>query len=258
MTYLQFLAILVLPPLIGILAVTRYTLRQPDRPRRPYRIGLPVLALLVLVAWVWTTPWDSWIIRAGVWTYPPGRVVATLARVPFEEYLFMAGQTCLVGLWTLWLSSRVDGPVPAVDYGARHRVASAIAWSAAAGAGALVTVTNSHGLYLGSMLVWFGPLLAVQCAVGADLLRSWRAVRLRTLLPVVVYLWVIDRIAIAAGIWHISADYTVGITILGLPVEEAAFFAVTSLLVVNSFVLATHPATPARLRAIAPKMIVRQ
>ncbi|MFQ6396393.1 lycopene cyclase domain-containing protein [Nocardia sp. KC 131] len=258
MTYLQFLAIFVLPPLIAVVAVTRYTLRQPDRLRRPYHVGLPVLALLVLVAWVWTAPWDSWIIRTGVWTYPEGRVVATLARVPFEEYLFMAGQTCLVGLWTLWQSSRVDGPVPAVDYGARHRVAWAIAWSAVAGAGALVTVTNSRGLYLGSMLVWFGPLLAVQCAVGADLLRTRRAIRLGTLLPVVGYLWVADRIAIAAGIWHISPEYTVGITILGLPVEEAVFFAVTSLLVVNGLVLATHPATPARLRAIAPKKIVRQ
>jgi lycopene cyclase domain-containing protein len=119
-------------------------------------------------------------------------------------------------------------------------------------------VTNSRGLYLGSMLVWFGPLLAVQCAVGADLLRTRRAVRLGTLLPVVGYLWVADRIAIAAGIWHISPEYTVGITILGLPVEEAVFFAVTSLLVVNGLVLATHPATPARLHAIAPKKIVRQ
>ncbi|MEV5837450.1 lycopene cyclase domain-containing protein [Nocardia sp. NPDC052112] len=257
MTYLQFLAIFVPPPLIGVLAVTRYTLRQSDR-HRPYHVGLPVLALLVLVAWVWTTPWDSWIIHVGVWTYPAGRVVATLARVPFEEYLFMAGQTCLVGLWTLWQSSRVDGLVPAKDYGARQRVAAAVAWSAAAGAGVLVTVTNSHGLYLGSMLVWFGPPLALQSAVGADLLRTWRAVRLRSLLPVVGYLWVADRIAIAAGIWHISADYTVGITILGLPVEEAVFFAVTSLLVVNGLVLAIHPATPVRLRAIGPKKIVRQ
>ncbi|MEU7630714.1 lycopene cyclase domain-containing protein [Nocardia sp. NPDC049220] len=258
MTYLQFLAIFLLPPLIGVLAVTRYTLRQPDRPRRPYDVGLRILALLLLVAWVWTTPWDSWIIRVGVWTYPEGGVVATLARVPLEEYLFMAGQTCLAGLWTLWQTSRVDALEPAVSNGTLRRIAGAVAWSVAAMVGAFVAVTNSHGLYLGSMLMWFGPLLAVQCAVGADLLRMRRAVRLRTLVPVVAYLWVADRIAIAAGTWHISADYTSGISILGLPLEEALFFAVTSLLIVNSLVLATHPALPARLRTFVPKKIVRQ
>jgi hypothetical protein len=57
-----------------------------------------------------------------------------------------------------------------------------------------------------------------------------------TLVPT-LYLCVTDRIAIEYGIWILSEQYTTGIFVAGLPVEEAAFFFVTNLFVVQGLVL---------------------
>jgi hypothetical protein len=48
---------------------------------------------------------------------------------------------------------------------------------------------------------------------------------------------VIDRIAIGNGIWTISETYTTGLGLLGLPLEEMAFFVVTNCFVVQGLVL---------------------
>jgi lycopene cyclase domain-containing protein len=63
--------------------------------------------------------------------------------------------------------------------------------------------------------------------------QSWL---IGTLVPT-LYLWVIDRIAIGNGIWRISDAYTTGIQLFGLPIEEATFFLVTNLLVVQGLSL---------------------
>jgi len=244
MTYLEFLAIFLLPALVVASALASRTSHCTSAARA----GLPALALLVLAAWMWTTPWDAWIIRQGVWSYPGGGVVATLFGIPVEEFLFMAGQTAVVGLLTLWHLTRAGEPPSGRDDDRLVRIISAAAWTAAAGLGLALTLTSAHGTYLGTMLLWFAPLLAVQSAVGADILRARRTVRVRTLVPVLAYLWAADHIAIAAGVWHISSTRTYGITPLGLPVEEAAFFFVTSLLVTNGVVLAVHPLTRRRVR----------
>jgi 15-cis-phytoene synthase/lycopene beta-cyclase len=46
------------------------------------------LAFLVGMAFAAASPWDSWIIRKGVWSYPANSVVGTALDVPFEEYAF--------------------------------------------------------------------------------------------------------------------------------------------------------------------------
>ncbi len=93
------------------------------------------------------------------------------------------------------------------------------------------------GVYLGLILVWAGPVLALQWAIGSTQLwatkRTWL---IGTLVPT-VYLWIADRIAIAQGIWSISDTYTTGLNLFGLPIEEATFFLVTNLLVVQGLLL---------------------
>jgi len=67
---------------------------------------------------------------------------------------------------------------------------------------------------------------------------EWRAVLGGTLAPT-LYLWVVDRIAIGVGLWSLSDRYTTGLAVplLGLPIEEAVFFLLTSLFVVQGLVL---------------------
>ncbi len=46
-----------------------------------------------------------------------------------------------------------------------------------------------------------------------------------------------DWVAIRAGVWSLSARYTTGVELAGLPVEEALFFLVTNAFVVQGLVL---------------------
>jgi lycopene cyclase domain-containing protein len=87
-TYAAFLALFLLPP-IAVLAVVR-------RPGRRLLLALGVTALLAVV---YTGPWDAAIIAAGVWSYPPGRVIGpAIGGVPIEEYAFFVLQTVMTGL----------------------------------------------------------------------------------------------------------------------------------------------------------------
>lgn len=80
-------------------------------------------------------------------------------------------------------------------------------------------------------------MLAGQWAYGGHLLwRARRAWLLGTAVPT-VYLWVADRTAIALGIWGVSPEYTTGLRFFDLPVEEAVFFLMTNLMVVQGLLL---------------------
>ncbi len=63
-----------------------------------------VLGLAVLVAVLYTAPWDNYLVATRVWHYDPARVwKAVLGWVPLEEYLFFILQPVLAALVTLWL-----------------------------------------------------------------------------------------------------------------------------------------------------------
>ena len=85
MTYFKFLIIFVcLPLLVSICA--KILLNKANKTEH-----LPI-ALMALVALVYTTPWDNYLIMRGVWTYSAGRIVGGLGYVPIEEYFFMVLQ----------------------------------------------------------------------------------------------------------------------------------------------------------------------
>jgi lycopene cyclase domain-containing protein len=233
MSYLEFLFLFIVPPIVLALA-----LKGPlSAVGRWAPLGLPLMALVALA---YTTPWDNYLVSHGVWDYGEDRVIGTIGHVPLEEYLFFVLQPFLTGLWLYGLLSRqkgsparkalVRGACPAARwYGTSF-------WFAASLAGAL-SMTWDPGRYLGLILLWAGPVLALQWAYGGDVI--WRARRswlLGVLVPT-AYLWLADRLAIGLGIWRISETYTTGLEVLSLPVEEAVFFLVTNLMVVQGLLL---------------------
>ncbi len=247
MTYLVFHLLFVVPPLLALIAYHRL------RPARvPPRLG-PALAAMVLIALVYTTPWDNYLVARGVWSYPPGRVWFALGYVPIEEYLFFVLQTLLTGLWlgALWPGA-TPAAVGIARAGAVRRV-GALVFGAVAAAGA-VLLAFPHGLYLGLVLVWAGPVLALQWGFGGDLLvRRWRLL-VGAALPATLYLAVADRIALADGIWAISPAATTGIHLGGLPLEEGAFFLATNLMITLGLTLVLDQSSPVRLRALAARL----
>ena len=86
MTYLAFHLVFLLPPLLILLAT--------GFPRPP---RLWAYLLMPLIALVYTTPWDNYLVWQGVWGYPEGRVLLRLGYVPLEEYLFFLLQPLLTG-----------------------------------------------------------------------------------------------------------------------------------------------------------------
>ncbi|HSJ06217.1 MAG TPA: lycopene cyclase domain-containing protein [Longimicrobiales bacterium] len=274
MTYLAFHAIFILPPLLALPSVLS---RAAERfgPRALWT--LPAVAAIALV---YTTPWDNYLVYRGVWWYGADRVIGTIGYVPVEEYLFFVLQPLVAGAWLyhiltrglfgargLFNSPALSGPTPRLDavgssgpapgrllagQGSVRRLGlAAYALATAAGVFAL---TWPSGLYLGLILVWASPVLAAQWAfVAGRVARAPRTFVAAVSVPT-VYLWVADRVAIGAGVWSISPSATTGLHLLGLPVEEAVFFLVTNLLVVQGVLLFLGPAlnaSPRRATALA-------
>jgi hypothetical protein len=64
-----------------------------------------------------------------------------------------------------------------------------------------------------------------------------------------LYLWFADFYAITQeGIWWISKEYTLGLSLAGLPLEEMLFFLFTNLAVVQGLLLGWHPEALRRLK----------
>jgi lycopene beta-cyclase len=252
MTYLGFHLIFIVPPLLVLLYVARHA---------PARLGsrawwtLPAVATIAVI---YTTPWDNYLVYRGIWWYGADRVMGIIGYVPIEEYLFFILQPLLTGAWTYVLLLRAgadeyrpprsepeDGVTTAASGqlalpgGARAMGVAFYLLVTAAGALALTYVA---GLYLGLILVWVGPVLAAQWFfMAATAIRMARTFALAVAVPT-VYLWIADRIAIGAGIWSISPEYTTGLHLAGLPIEEAIFFLATNLLVVQGVLLFLQPA----------------
>ncbi len=226
LTYLEF-HLLFLVPVLSVLSLSLLA-RAVER----WRLQLAGLAVIVALAAVYTTPWDNYLIAQGVWSYGDGRLAGRVWLAPVGEYLFILVQPVVAALWLFHLRT------PAVEVGTGR-----CDWLVGLAAGGLVTavgaalLTREASFYLGAILAWGGPVLALQWTVG------WRyliAVRRHVALAVGVptlYLWVADWVAIQQGVWVISARYTTGLGLPGLPVEEMVFFLTTNLFVIQGLVL---------------------
>ena len=224
--YVAFHLVFVLPAVAVLGAVVH---------RRSSSHTIAGIGLLAALALVYTVPWDNYLVARGVWHYAAGTVAARIGHAPVGEYAFIALQPVLTGLWLHALGPAIDDEVSVAW---RPRAAGVAFWLAVTAVGGLLLTTGA-GYYLGAILAWTGPVLAFQWGVGGTaLLRHRRLVALAVAIPT-AYLWIADRIAIGVGLWELSPTFTTGfaVPVLGLPIEEATFFLVTNLLVVQGIVL---------------------
>ena len=229
MTYLQFHLAFTLP-VLAVLAVL-YA-------RRGVGGGWRWLGVVVALAVVYTTPWDNYLVYRGVWTYPASAVVGTIGYVPVEEYAFFVIQTLIAGLFYLVLRAHGRLAARSRPMPAWWRPGLVGAFVALTGLGVgMLASSNSHALYMGLILAWAPPVLAGMSFVGAQKIWDERF-RVEVAITVItIYLWVIDRFAIGIGIWDIGDPYRLHLDPLGLPLEEATFFVVTTTLCVVGLAL---------------------
>ncbi len=262
MTYFGFLAWFLLLPIAGLLAVAVID-RRRGRQVAPALGAVPLwlaIALHVVIALAYTTPWDNYLVATGVWWYNPALVTGlTLGWVPIEEYTFFVLQPILAGLWLGFLARRL----PLSDEPLRPRLRL---WSAAALSPvwlvmlALLLGGGPQWTYLGLILVWALPPIALQLFFGADIL--WRHRRLvgLTIGVMTLYLALADTLAIGNwGIWTIDPGQSLPWLLGGvLPLEEFVFFLITNVLVTFGVVLLSAAESHRRFAALRQWLTRRQ
>lgn len=244
MTYLQFHLVFLVPQIVVFAWLFNRSSLRKDPGR--YGHGNPLKWLLVMagIALVYTTLWDNYLVYRGVWYYGEDRVLGTIGYVPIEEYLFFLLQPVFSGLFFyLLLAKKRVHPAGGSDRAAR--AAGAIVYLALAGLGVLC-LQYEAGLYMGLILVWACPVLAGQWAYAGAWIWANRRLWFWSTVLTTLYLWVADRVALALGIWFIAEEYTTGWHLFGLPIEEATFFLVTNLLVIQGLFLFLHVGDPAQ------------
>jgi lycopene cyclase domain-containing protein len=159
LTYFGVLGVFVVPILLA-LAAANLLLDARGAAPRPWIVvaGLSLLALL------YTTPWDNYLVASGVWSYDPRLVTGLVfGWVPVEEYAFFVLQTLLTGLWTALLL-RLAGPPAPIALGARLRLAFSLA--------VLLAVIACAGLLATRPVPGVDPRLG--SAAGGRATRLWR------------------------------------------------------------------------------------
>lgn len=219
-------------------------------------LDLYKIAFLISIAFVSTTPWDSYLIRRGIWSYPANVIVGpTLFSIPAEELFFFVIQTynttllyLLLTKWTFHPTYLVGAKACEGGDGAWHRrrFQRLRAWRNGGQAALVATIAagvwmvwdDGEGTYLGLILIWAGPFalllwsLAYQFLVGLPLLNTLVPIALPTL-----YLWIVDTLALKRGTWTIEPGTKLGVHLWdGLEVEEAIFFFATNTLIVFGLV----------------------
>jgi lycopene cyclase domain-containing protein len=251
LSYLEFHLLFLGPPLLLLAAATVRVaaarraadggapwtrIRLGERSVDARVLGVVIMAVLALG---YTTPWDSYLIRQGVWGYGGGTVLVRAFAVPLGEYLFFVVQPILTALWLYLLVDPPGGPLgvgPGLGIGRR---ALGVAGGGLVALVGWIALGSDGGLYLGTLLLWSAPVLALQWGFGWPYLwRRRRTVALGVAVPT-LYLWLADRVALALGVWRLSPAHTTGLTVpvLSLPIEEAAFFLLTNLFLVQGLVL---------------------
>ncbi|ROW10625.1 hypothetical protein VMCG_02056 [Cytospora schulzeri] len=217
-------------PLAGILTLISYPLLTR---RHWYQT-----AILIAIAVVSTIPWDSYLIRHDVWTYPPDAIIGpTFWSIPAEELFFFVIQTYNTSL----LYQLLNKPLLHAEYllspswiaAGLHRVIQVVILDLAL-VGFLMVSNGGPGTYMGMILCWVCPFALLTWSLGGLFMITlpWTSTVIPIVLPT-LYLWIVDEMALGRGTWAIESETKLGVTVWGsLEVEEAVFFLATNVLIV--------------------------
>lgn len=235
MTYFGFLLRFLVVPIIVFLLITWWD-NKNKRPTKGFANSRAVwiaIAVHVILAVVYTTPWDNYLVATGVWYYNPNLVTGiVIGYVPIEEYTFFVLETILAGLWWWFLARRVSPPKDFKPSKPARLISFAIlfvAW--------LIFTThffsdNEPITYLSITLFWAFPAIFPQLLYGADILWHHRNLVALAILVPGAYLSLMDIVALKDTTWSISPSQTTGILFFGiLPLEEVVFFFITNVLI---------------------------
>ncbi|TDZ54722.1 Bifunctional lycopene cyclase/phytoene synthase [Colletotrichum trifolii] len=220
-------------PLAALLTLISYPLFT--------RLDVVRTLFIVTIAFVATIPWDSYLIRTGIWSYPPDAVLGpTLYDIPIEELFFFIIQTYITAQLYIVLNKPVlhakylNSPTTVPQWIKHGKIVGQVALAASVGLGAYLIAKEGEGTYMGLILVWACTFALFTWTITAHLLLALPLAC--TALPIIaptVYLWVVDELALGRGTWAIESGTKLEFKLFGdLEIEEATFFLVTNMLIV--------------------------
>jgi lycopene cyclase domain-containing protein len=236
MTYFEFLLRFLVIPILAFLAIT-YWDHKRNHELTGFRNGRAVwigIAIHVLLAVTYTTPWDNYLVATGVWYYNPDLVTGiVLGYVPIEEYTFFVLETILAGLWWWFLVRRVSPPRKEFKANKILVYASTCIltclWLLAA---YLFFLGTANWTYLSIILFWALPPIIIQIMFGGDILWHYRKLVFWSIFVPGLYLSLMDIVALTDTTWSISPSQSTGMLFFGiLPLEEVLFFFITNVLI---------------------------
>lgn len=253
MTYFEFLFFFLCIPLAIMAVITRFDQRSrrdtplTDKPRAVW----VAIGLHILLALIYTTPWDNYLVATGVWYYNPRLVTGlVIGWVPVEEYTFFVLQSALAGLWWYFLARRINpsggfrpswwGRVLSLPFPILLCVVSVI----------FLLVGLKPVTYLALECAWALIPIVIQLFFGADILWHHRRLVGLTILPLTAYLSLTDSLAIASGTWTIAPGQSLNLFIGALPLEELLFFLLTNILLGFGMTLLCAPESRVRIAEI--------
>jgi lycopene cyclase domain-containing protein len=194
--------------------------------------------ITLLIVYAFTSPWDNWAVKRGIWGFPAGRFSFRIARLPVEEYAFFGLQTLMVIGLMLALQPRLPRLIPEVPRWPAWTCALVLgAWAVAGWRLWRWPGRQERFAYAFHLLFWMLPVVALQWCIAADLLAARGVLIAAATALVGAYLSGADVLAVRWNLWFFDERQITGGRVLGLPWEEIAFFFITSLLVAQSFVM---------------------
>ena len=240
MNYFEFLLLFIVLPLVFLLI-----LNIVQKSKNSYSIS-PYLAMIILsvVALIYTTPWDNYLVAKTIWFYNETLVTGfTIGWVPIEEYSFFILQTILSGLLFFWIIEKTEFRELLEKKSKNLKninmisvLAITVLWFSMI---LIFLLSLDPSLtYLSLILIWGLIPIGLQLLYGADIIWKHKRTVFSIIIILTSYLSIVDAIAIDRGIWTISPKTSTGILLGGiLPIEEAVFFFITTILVIFGMIL---------------------
>ncbi len=229
-------------PILVFLAITWWD-NKNNKPTPGFANGRAVwiaIFIHIVLAVVYTTPWDNYLVATGVWYYNPDLVTGIVfGYVPIEEYTFFVVETILSGLWWWFLARRIPEPKEIFRPSTLVRITSSVILFLIWVIFTLLFFSDNQPItYLSITLFWAFPAIFPQVLYGADILWHYRKLVFLGIFIPGTYLSLMDIIALTDTTWSIAKDQTTGILFFGiLPLEEVVFFFITNVLIVFGMTL---------------------
>ena len=236
MTYFGFLLRFVFIPILMLLVITIWDNRKGKHIKN-FRNGRAVwigIVIHVLLAVLYTTPWDNYLVATSVWYYNPELVTGlVIGYVPIEEYAFFVVETILAGLWWWFLARKISPPSNELKPNKKLvYVSTCVLISLWLVSTYLFFFGAAKWTYLSIILFWALPAILPQLLFGADVLWHYRKLVFWAIMVPGTYLSLMDIVALRETTWAISPTQTTGILFFGiLPLEEVVFFFITNILI---------------------------